>query len=59
MNTLELGNKVVDDLTGFTGIVTGICQYLNSSTRVQVTSQELKDGKTIEEWFDVLRLKAV
>ena len=55
----KLGDKVKDSITGFEGIAIGKCEYLNGCISIQVKSQELKDGKTIEaEWFDEQRLTA-
>jgi len=50
---IGLGGRVKDKITGFTGIVIARTEWLNGCTRVGVQSQELKDGKPIEQqWFD-------
>jgi hypothetical protein len=56
---IELGMRVKDQVSGFTGIVTGIAQYLFCSNRALVETNELKDGKPVSEWFDIARLVEV
>jgi len=56
--TVELGDKVKDIVTGFTGIVVAKTQWLNGCWRISVQPQGLKDGKPIEhQAFDVEQLK--
>lgn len=44
--SLNLGDKVKDKITGFTGIVTARLEYLNGCLRMQVTPDKLdKDGE--------------
>jgi len=45
---INLGDKVRDTISGFTGIVTGRYVYLHGCVRCGVHSQELKDGKPVE-----------
>lgn len=46
-----LGRKVRCKVTGFTGVVTVVIEYLHGSIRWGVQSLELKDGKPSEEYF--------
>lgn len=41
---IELGDLVRDKITGFTGIVECISEWLNNCRRITVKSQALKDG---------------
>ena len=50
------GDKVVDSVTGFAGIVTATATYLAGTPRHQVTATGAPDGKINEEWFDAARL---
>ena len=53
MFEFELGVKVKDQITGFTGIVISRCEYLNKCIRYGVQAQKLTDnGKVIELWLD-------
>jgi len=55
-----LGSKVKDTITGFTGIATGFITFMYGCNRVQITPQELHDGKSIDpEWFDDQRVQVV
>lgn len=55
--TVKLGDKVKDTVTGFKGIATGRYTFLNGCIRIEVTPEELKDGKPIEHVvFDEQRL---
>jgi len=52
-----MGQKVKDNLTGFSGIATGVFTFLSGCLRVEVTPDSLKDGKPIDpEVFDEQRL---
>jgi len=44
----NLGDKVRDRVTGFTGIVVAQTRWLNGCKRLNVQPQELKDGKPID-----------
>lgn len=58
---IENGWKVKDQITGYNGIVVGVCEYLTGCTQALIIPQQLdKDGKRQEgEWFDVQRLDRV
>ncbi len=54
--TQLLGLEVQDRLTGFTGLVTGICVYLTGCNQALV-QPKVKDGAFVEaRWIDVQRL---
>lgn len=46
--SINLGAKVRDKITGFTGIVTSRTEWLNGCLRYGVQPQELHDGKPID-----------
>ena len=55
---IQLGDKVKDNITGFTGIANCRSIYLNGCISIQVISNKLgSDGKEIDEWFDEQRLE--
>lgn len=45
---IELGAVARDSITGFTGVVVAITEWLNGCVRVSIQPKELKDGKPIE-----------
>lgn len=51
---IELGARVKDRITGFSGVAVSVTHWLYGCTRYGVQSETLdKDGKPIEaEWFD-------
>lgn len=51
--TVQLGDRVKDRITGFSGIVTGITTWLNGCRRVGVQPEKLDEGKLQDpQWFD-------
>ena len=53
----QLGDRVKDKISGFTGIVNARVNYLNGCTRCGVASEETHDGKLIEDmYFDETQL---
>lgn len=44
----DLGDKVKDKVTGYTGIIIGQTRWLYGCTRYTIQAQELKDGKPVE-----------
>lgn len=56
----ELGDRVRDPITGFTGIVTVTAHYLNGCSRCGVAPEEMKDGlPQMEQHFDQAQLTVV
>lgn len=57
---IELGTKVRDTITGFTGIITGRTQWLYGCVRCYVEPRELHEGKPVDACtFDEERLEVV
>lgn len=61
-NNLQLGDRVAHRIHGFSGIVTGITEYLQQCRQVLVTPEKLgKDGNPIggkwydEPWLDLVK----
>ena len=51
---IEIGDKVVHDVTGFKGTVISICDYMHSDEDVRVQPPIDKDGKFVEpQWFSI------
>lgn len=48
---IDLGEIGIDEVTGFTGKVTAISQYLGGYRAIQLTNMGV-DGKVQTEWFD-------
>lgn len=60
MSEIKLGCKAKDTITGFTGIVTSITEWLNGCRRVGIQPQELKDGSIVKEHvFDIEQLEYI
>lgn len=58
MDTIKLGNKVRDTVTGFSGIVTSRIEYLNGCIQFGVGGKVRKDGGVPgTEYFDWQRLE--
>lgn len=59
-NKVNLGDKVIDSVTGFQGIVVAETLFLNGCTRIGVQSDKLKDGlPTDAQWFDAPQLSVL
>ena len=58
---VELGQNVVDTVTGYRGVVTCVAEYLGASDRrIQVTAPLDHDGKPVDpQWLDEQRLTEV
>lgn len=54
---MKLGQKVMDTVTGFVGVMTARCVYLHGTTRCMV--EAMIDGDAKEAWFEESRLVAV
>lgn len=57
---INLGDRVKDKLTEYTGIVVGVTDWIAGCRRIGVKSQALKDGAPMEaEWFDEPQLDVI
>ena len=56
---IHLGDKVKSEVTGFTGIVTAICEHLYGETSYAVTSKWTVDSAAQTEWFVALELEVI
>ncbi len=56
---VQLGSKVKDKITGFTGIVSGRAEYLYGTPHVWVEAPTTTDGKTPDQWIDESRVEVV
>lgn len=55
-----LGYTVVDSVTGFTGVVTGVVYYLSGCNQALVIPRAAPDGAYRDGiWFDIQRLKVL
>ena len=60
LDKINLGDKVKDKVTGYTGIAVSSTDYLQGCTRIAVQAQELKDGKPVAElWVDEPQLTII
>ncbi len=57
MNLPPFGVKAHDSITGFQGIVTGHCSYIDGTTQVRLTPRVDNSGNLREaQWFDQERI---
>ena len=57
---IELGAKVRDKVTGFLGIATSRCEYLNGCVQYGVKTKVDKEGKMVEiEYIDEQQLEVM
>lgn len=55
-----LGARVRDTITKFTGIATGVAEYVNGCRQVSITAEQLgKDGEAQQAWFDEQRVEVL
>ena len=57
--TIQLGDRVTDTVTQYTGVATAKAVYLSGHPRWLVESLDRTTGNTIEAWFDEQRLVRV
>ena len=59
--TIELGDRVRDPITGYQGVAYAVTTWLNGCVRFGVQPEKLdKDGKVQQElWFDQTQLRVV
>lgn len=57
---IKLGALARDTITGYTGVVIAITDWLNGCRRITIQSKELKDGKPVDNCtFDLEQLDLV
>lgn len=55
-----MGKKVKDTVTGFTGIVTAVVEYISGCVQLGIQPVVDKDGKKMDsEYFDEQRVEAI
>ena len=60
VKTIKLGDKVLDSITGFTGVAVSITKRLAASTRIAVQGEKLIKGVPVElQYFDEERLEVL
>ncbi len=53
---IKMGMTVKDKITGFQGLVTGLCQYISGCNQVLIVPKLDKQGQPAEShWFDEQR----
>jgi len=58
--SVDLGDKVRDTITGYTGVVIGITFWLNGCARIMIQGDRLKDGLPTEsQCIDEVQLKVL
>jgi hypothetical protein len=54
---IKLGQRVVDQISGFKGVVTASSHYINGCNRYQVTAENIQNNEVpVSEWFDEQQL---
>ncbi len=57
---LKLGVMAHDRITGFTGRVTGLVDYISGCNQALIIPEVDKDGRLVEgHWFDVQRIEVL
>lgn len=57
---VTLGDEAKDMITGLTGVVVAITDWLNGCQRISIQPRELKDGKPVDNsCFDVEQVEIV
>ena len=51
---IKMGDKVKDDMTGFTGVTTARCEYADGCVQWQV--EKLVSNDIVSKWIDEERL---
>lgn len=47
-DSLKLGDKAKDQISGFTGTIVAITEWLNGCRRITISPEQLHDGKIID-----------
>ena len=56
----KMGDEVKDSITGFTGVATGICDYITGCRQICVQPPVKADGDFVgAKWFDDDRLEMI
>lgn len=56
MRAIQMGDTVADSITGYSGVVTGRCEYITGCSQILV-QPAVKDGAWQDaKWLDVDRL---
>jgi len=57
---VELGDEAKDTITGLSGVVIAITDWLNGCQRINIQPRELKDGKPVDHsCFDVEQVEVI
>lgn len=57
---ITLGDEAKDTITGLTGVVVAITDWLNGCQRICIQPRELKDGKPVDNSvFDVEQIQVI
>ena len=57
---IELGVTGRDKITGFTGVVTGLCYYLSGCNQALLIPKCKEDGSLVSgNWFDFQRIQVL
>lgn len=61
MHEFKLGDRVIDEISGYAGIITSIANYIDGDVQMQVTREGhvTPEGKTGWAWFHPNRLMPV
>lgn len=57
--SIQLGSKVKDIVSGFTGIATARIEYLNGCIQIKVVHPVDKTGEVKECWFDIQQVQVL
>jgi len=59
-DTLKLGDKAKDQISGFTGTIVAITEWLNGCRRITIQPSSLHEGKPVENsTFDAEQVEKV
>lgn len=57
---IELGWRVKDSISGFQGIATAFARFINGCERIEITPEQMKDGKLLDtHYFDAQQLVVI
>lgn len=57
MEDIKLGLTAKDKITGFTGVITGHCEYISGCDQMLLTPKVKEDGTAQDgRWFDKQRI---